>query len=123
MNVFAGCFCWCFWGFVWVFYLVDALVSGSVYVRCIRLGERPEDVTVFLFWLLCSFVFFFSFKANAVSAHLFHELMTSHILRCSQPSHQPPETLAASFVNHSSLTNFASQVVFYLLFLSFSPLT
>lgn len=67
--------------------------------------------------------FFFSFKASAVSAHLFHELMTSHILRCSQPSHQPPETLAASFVNHSSLTNFASQVVFYLLFLSISPLT
>lgn len=38
--------------------------------------------------------------------------MTSHILRCSQPSHRPPEPLAVAFVNHSSLTNFASQVVF-----------
>lgn len=56
--------------------------------------------------------FFFSFKANAVSAHLFYELMTSHILRCSQPSRQPPETLTVAFVNHSSLTNFASQIVF-----------
>lgn len=60
---------------------------------------------------LC-FFFFFPFKANAISAHLFYELMTSRILRCSQPSHRPPEPLAVAFVNHSSLTNFASQVVF-----------
>lgn len=100
-------------------------MSGSVCIQYIRLGERPKNVTVFLFWLLCSFVafffFFFLFKANAVSAHLFCELMTSHILRCSQPSRQPPETLAVASVNHSSLTNFVSQVVFFPLSLFHFP--
>lgn len=68
------------------------------------------------------FGFFFSFKASTVSAHLFYELMTSHILRCSQPSHQPPETSAVAFVNRSSLTNFASQVVSSPSFFHFPPL-
>uniref|UniRef100_A0A803VVG1 Uncharacterized protein n=1 Tax=Ficedula albicollis TaxID=59894 RepID=A0A803VVG1_FICAL len=55
-----------FCGFVWVFYALGVLVSGRVYIRYIRLGERPKNVTVFLFWLLCSFVglgwFFFFFS-------------------------------------------------------------
>lgn len=65
-----GCVFWLvllvFCGFVWVLCLLDALVSGSVYVQYIRLGERPKNVTVFLFWLLCSFRFFFFFPLRPV---------------------------------------------------------